>query len=105
MKKNGIIFLSLAGLTGPLLFTIITLICSSLRPNYDHMNEFISELGATGTSHADLMNFAGFIPSGILMATFGVVHLKIRIERNLLCDLIAFTDRLLRTSRHSIPLF
>ena len=77
MKKNGIIFLSLAGLTGPLLFTIITLICSSLRPDYDHMNEFISELGATGTSHAELMNFAGFIPSGILMATFGVALFKL----------------------------
>jgi hypothetical protein len=36
------------------------------------MHHFISELGATGTSNADLMNWAGFIPAGIMLVLFGV---------------------------------
>jgi hypothetical membrane protein len=82
-KKNGFSYTSLAGITAPLLFTTMTLVCSTLRPGYDHLNQFISELGATGSSHADLMNFAGFIPSGLLMAIFGVALLKL-LPRNIL---------------------
>jgi len=61
-KNNSIVYLPLAGIAGPVQSTIIIVICSTLRPGYDHIDQFISDLGATGTSHADLMNFAGFIP-------------------------------------------
>jgi hypothetical protein len=72
MKKHAIIYLSLGGLAGPILFTLMTIICSSLRTDYNHINQFISELAATGTSNADLMNYAGFIPSGLMVTAFGV---------------------------------
>jgi len=91
MKKTSISYLPLAGLAGPVQSTIVIVICSALRPGYDHIDQFISDLGATGTSHAGLMNFAGFIPSGVIMAVFGVAlwtllpkHLLVRIGASLI---------------------
>lgn len=72
MNKTALKFLALGGIAGPLLFTSITLICASLRPDYNHISQFISELGATDTENAILMNWAGFIPSGLMIAAFGL---------------------------------
>ena len=72
MKKYSLQFLALGGVVGPILFTVTTLICASLRPGYSHAHHFISELGATGTPNAGLMNFAGFIPSGLMLAALGL---------------------------------
>jgi hypothetical membrane protein len=63
---------ALGGVAGPVIFTFITVVCASFRPAYSHIHHFISELGATGTANADLMNFAGFIPTGTMIALFGV---------------------------------
>jgi len=71
-KKKPITYIALGGLLGPLLFTFMTIVCSSLRPYYSHMNQFISELAATETPYAHLMNYAGFIPAGLLCAVFGI---------------------------------
>jgi hypothetical protein len=48
------------------------LLCASLRSDYSHIHHFISELGATGTLNAELMNWAGFIPAGAMIVLFGV---------------------------------
>jgi hypothetical membrane protein len=72
MKKRNSGILALGGIAGPVLFSMTTLICGGLRPGYDHVANFISELGATGTSNENLMNYAGFIPSGILITLFGI---------------------------------
>jgi hypothetical membrane protein len=72
MKKNPACYFILSGLITPILFTSVTLICSGLRSGYNHVNQFISELAATGTPNADLMNYAGFIPSGILLIVYGI---------------------------------
>ena len=64
--------LALGGITGPILFTAVTIICAAVRPGYDHFRNLISELGAHGTANATLMNYAGFIPAGIMMVAFGV---------------------------------
>jgi Protein of unknown function (DUF998). len=72
MKKRSLIYLSLGGLVGPILFTLMTVICSLLHKDYNHLNQFISELGATGITNSTLMNYAGFIPSGLMAAAFGI---------------------------------
>jgi len=72
MKKKSIVYLPLAGVAGPVQSIIVIAICSTLRPGYDQIDQFISDLGATGTSYAGVMNFAGFIPSGLIMAAFGI---------------------------------
>ena len=63
---------TLGGLAGPFLFASIAILCAALRPDYSHIHHFISELGATGTPHAWLMNYLGFVPAGVLLAGFGV---------------------------------
>jgi len=65
-------FLALGGLLGPALFTIVTIVCGSLRPDYSHASQFVSELGARGTRNAAVMNLLGFVPTGFLLAAFGV---------------------------------
>jgi hypothetical membrane protein len=46
-----------------------------MRPSYSHVEQFISELGATGSENAPLMNFAGFVLGGLLITSFGVALL------------------------------
>lgn len=64
--------LALGGVVGPALFSFVVFYSATLRPEYSHITNFISELGATGTSHASLMNYAGFLAGGILLAGFGL---------------------------------
>jgi len=64
--------LSLGGALGPLVFAAAVLVAAALRPDYSHVTHFISELGATGTTNAALLNYAGFVPGGLLLAAFGV---------------------------------
>ncbi|HTD67178.1 MAG TPA: DUF998 domain-containing protein [Candidatus Limnocylindria bacterium] len=64
--------LALGGITGPVLFAVVVLVCGALRPEYSHLQRFISELGAAGTPYAALMNYAGFVPAGFMLALFGV---------------------------------
>lgn len=64
--------LALGGAAGPLLFSAVVIVSGALRVDYSHIANFISELGATGTPHAGLMNYAGFVPAGVMLAAFGV---------------------------------
>lgn len=64
--------LLLGGLAGPLLFAAIIVVCGVLTPGYDHVNQFISELGAIGAPHANLMNYAGFMGGATLILLFAV---------------------------------
>jgi len=68
MKKLAV----LGGIVGPILFTVVVIISSSLRTDYNHLHNFISELGATETANDILMNFLGFVPSGLLIGLFGL---------------------------------
>lgn len=64
--------LTLGGVAGPILFFAVVVIAAALRGNYSHVASFISELGATGTPYAALMNHVGFLPAGLMLAAFGV---------------------------------
>ena len=64
--------LALGGLAGPVLFALAALISASLQSDYSHVSNFISELGATSMPNAAIMNYAGFVPGGLLLAGFGV---------------------------------
>ena len=69
--------LTLGGVAGPAIFSVVTLVCAALRPRYSHLTNVISELGATGTPNAPLMNYAGFVPTGLMLAAFGVAMLRV----------------------------
>lgn len=64
--------LALGGIAGPILFSAVVIVSAALRARYSHTADFISELGAAGTPYASLMNDAGFLPSGLMLAAFGV---------------------------------
>ena len=40
------------------------------HPNYQHMSQFISELGATGAPNARIVSLFGFIPTSIFLTVF-----------------------------------
>lgn len=64
--------LALGGIAGPALLTIVVTVLGALRPGFSHAQQFISELGVAGTPNAALMNYAGFVPTGLLLAAFGI---------------------------------
>jgi hypothetical membrane protein len=63
--------MALGGVAGPALFASVVILCAALRPEYSHVTQFMSELGESGGANAGLMNFVGFVPSGLLLAAFG----------------------------------
>ena len=63
---------SIGGVVGPILFVVVIAVAGALRPDYSHISNFISELGATGTSRAWLINYAGFVPAGLMLLGFGL---------------------------------
>ncbi|TKV69296.1 DUF998 domain-containing protein [Marinobacter panjinensis] len=67
---------TLGGVLGPVIFSTVMIAAASNRPGYSHIRQFISELGATGSENAALMNYAGFLLGGLLIASFGVALLK-----------------------------
>ena len=71
MRKNKLRVLALGGILGPILFASAVIISAALRPDYNHLHEFMSALGASESTTEYLMNFVGFIPAGLLMALFG----------------------------------
>ena len=73
MKPGARHGLLLAGTAGPALFSLAVVIAGALRPGYDHVNQFISELGEAGGSTAALMNFPGFMLSALVMLVFFLV--------------------------------
>lgn len=45
-------------------------------PNYSHLSQFISELGASGAPHESWIRFAGFLPAGLLLWLFAWTAFK-----------------------------
>ncbi len=68
---------------GPLLFVTAILLFGSLNPGYSHISQFISELGAKGASHGELMNYLGIIPFGLSILLFSIGSI-IALKKNIL---------------------
>ncbi len=71
--------LAACGIGAPIVYAAAAIAASINYPEYDHVKNFVSELGATGAPGAAVMNFAGFLPYGVLMLAFALaVHHGIR---------------------------
>ena len=69
------------GVLAPLVYAAAAIAAGLKYPGYDHLKNAISELGATGAPSATIMNFAGFLPYGVLMVAFALaVHRGIRAD-------------------------
>ncbi len=66
----------LSACLGALCIVLLTLIGGAAFPGYSHASQFISELGARGAPHAQLVNFGGFLPAGVLVCAFAVLAWK-----------------------------
>ena len=75
--------LALGGIAGPAVFVLVVLVAAAIRPGYRHAAHMISELGAAGTPNAALMNFAGFIPAGLMLTGFGIALAAVLPRRRL----------------------
>ncbi|MCP8308657.1 MAG: DUF998 domain-containing protein [archaeon] len=62
--------LAICGIIGPILYTIVVITLGFLRPGYNHVMQFMSELGEVGSQNAIIMNIAGFQLLGVLMIGF-----------------------------------
>ena len=60
-------WLALGGLIAPCVFVAAVTVTSAARPDYRHDQQMISLLGELGGPRAAVMNFAGFLPYGLLV--------------------------------------
>lgn len=63
-------------------FTVI--LAGNSYPDYSHVSQFMSELGATGSPDGDLVNYFGFIPTELFILLFLLALLKVMHKSKLL---------------------
>lgn len=59
------------GILGVVIFIAATILGGYFFPGYSHLEQFISESYAIGTSHEWVLRWYGFIPSGLFLMLFG----------------------------------
>lgn len=69
--------LLLCGVVGPVLFAVATVFVGTTRSSYSHVSQFISELGETGAELGWVMNWFGFMLSGVLILIFVIASRKL----------------------------
>ena len=67
---SALSLLAICGIIGPILYTIVVITLGLLRPGYNHVTQFMSELGEVGAPNATIMNTARFTLLGLLMTAF-----------------------------------
>ncbi len=65
-RKIGI----LCGILAPILWASAIFVTGSLRPEYSHLTQYISELGERGGSTEFIMRYAAFVPTGLMHMAF-----------------------------------
>jgi hypothetical protein len=60
-------WLVLAGVASPVLLSVTSLAVAAGRPEYSHVSQTLSELGARGRAGALWMNWFGIVPAGFLI--------------------------------------
>ncbi|WP_200768107.1 DUF998 domain-containing protein [Vibrio nigripulchritudo] len=58
-------------------FTSTVFIAGYFYPDYSHISQFISELGATGAPHGAYVNYLGFIPTELFILGFVFVSYSV----------------------------
>lgn len=80
-RSGRVAVLAACGVVAPFVYTAGALAAGLRHPGYSHLKHFISELGAMGSPGAGLMNFAGFLPYGLLLIAFALaVHRGMRTD-------------------------
>jgi hypothetical membrane protein len=61
---------NVCGMVAPVLWVSAIIFCGSLRPEYSHFTQYISELGERGGSTEFIMRYAAFVPTGLMHMAF-----------------------------------
>ena len=69
MNKNFQKYFIISGIIAPILFSIQLTIIGFYHPNYNHITQYMSELGAINAPYASIVN-TGFSIGGILILLF-----------------------------------
>jgi hypothetical membrane protein len=72
MNKKIHKILALSGIIGPLLFVLNIFIIGFFHPNYNHITQYMSELGAINAPYAIIIN-SGFVFGGMLIIFFSYI--------------------------------
>ncbi len=68
MEKTKL--LAFCGIIEPIIYAIVLIVLGFLEPEYNHLTDFMSELGAVGAANALAMNLFGFALLGFLIVFF-----------------------------------
>lgn len=60
----------LCGLLAPVLWAAVIVVGGELRPGFDHVVQYISELGERGSATETFMRYAGFVATGLMHIGF-----------------------------------
>ncbi len=60
------------GLAASLLWAVAIVLAGELRPGFDHVSQYISELGERGSATEMLMRVGGFVGSGVLIVAYAL---------------------------------
>lgn len=77
MKKTIVVF----PIASAVWFLLVIVLASSNYPDYQHMSQFISELGATGAPNGKMVSLFGFIPASILLTLFVIYAIYLSSKR------------------------
>lgn len=64
---------NLCGVLAPVLWAAAIIFCGSLRPEYSHLTQYISELGERGSTTERIIRYAGFVPTGLMHVAFAAM--------------------------------
>src|SRR5262245_39929401 len=73
VRRTAARLLNAAGIAAPVLWVAAFVYIGSLRPEYSHYRQYISELAARGTPTQHLMQIAGFLLPGLMVVAFGLL--------------------------------
>lgn len=68
-RRLGILY----GMAAPLLWALVIAYSASLRHEYSHYSQFVSELAERGSSTESLVRYAGFVLTGTMHIAFAIV--------------------------------
>ena len=69
LERRGLL---LAGIAAPVVLTVAVVLAGYYEPDYSHVSQYVSELGAVGASHQRAFNYGGLFLSGLLTVLFAV---------------------------------
>jgi hypothetical membrane protein len=75
MNKSLIDYCLISGIVAPIFITILIIILGFYHPNYNHIVQYMSELGAINAPYSNIMNFGfGFFGLLIIFFSYGLFN-------------------------------